>query len=225
MGFGSNPLGTRPSWKVTRAFFDRDVVIAAVDKATRDVLSKFGAFVRTTAKQSIKKAPFASKKERGQDRIDFSRKTSTPGSPPYSQTGKLKKGIFFSFDRQTKSVVVGPARFPSGAGTAPATLEYGGAAGRRRNMRRTVRHVGDGGEVEIGGWFCATTKINREGTQVTYIKLRTQAQADRANRLNEKLYGPMILGPAAIAARPYMHPALQKELPKLPAMWANSVKP
>jgi hypothetical protein len=212
-------------WQVKEALFDKDVVLRAVDKATREVLSKFGAYVRTTAKQSIKKTPFASKKERGQERIDFSRKTSTPGSPPYSQTGKLKKGIFFSFDRQTKSVVTGPARFPSGKGTAPAVLEYGGSVGSRRNMRRTVRHVGDGGEIEIGGWFCATTKINREGTQVTYAKLRTQAQADRANRLNAKLYGPLILNPKAVAARHYMQPALQKELPKLPAMWANSVKP
>ena len=225
MGFGSNPIGTRPTWKVTRAFFDRDVLVAACDKATRDVLSKFGAYVRTTAKQSIKKSPFATKKERGQERIDFSRKTSTPGSPPFSQTGGLKKGIFFSYDRQARRVVIGPARFHSGKGTAPAVLEYGGSVGSRGNLRRTIRRVGDGGEIEVGGWFCATTKVNREGRQVTYVKLRTQAQADRANRLNEELYGPMTLGPAVVAARPFMQPALTKELPKLPAMWANSVKP
>ena len=49
------------------------------------------------------------------------------------------------------------------------------------------------------------------------------AQADRANALNEELYGPEFLGPSPLAARPYMGPALTRELPKLPPLWANSV--
>ena len=45
---------------------------------------------------------------------------------------------------------------------------------------------------------------------------------DRANRLNEELYGPEFIGGNQIEARPYMGPALQKEMPNLPALWAES---
>ena len=41
--------------RIKDMFFDRHVVIAAVDKAKRKVLSKAGAFIRTAAKSSIRK--------------------------------------------------------------------------------------------------------------------------------------------------------------------------
>lgn len=52
-------------------FFDRKAVLAAVDKATLRVLSKFGAFVRRRAKSSIRKR----------------KKASPPGQPPSSHSG------------------------------------------------------------------------------------------------------------------------------------------
>lgn len=92
-----------------RWFFDRQAVIDATDKATRKVLSRFGAFVRTTARHSIRK-----------------RKTSAPpGSPPSSHTGLLKKFIFFGYDRDKRSVVIGPAKLNT-ATEAPSVLEHGG---------------------------------------------------------------------------------------------------
>ena len=69
-----------------------------------------------------------------------------------------------------------------------------------------------------------TTKRTTDGKWVTYTKLTTQAQADRANRLNEELYGPEYIGGKPIAARPYMGPALRAEMPNLPALWANSIQ-
>ena len=59
-------------------FFDRQAVISKVDAATRRVLSKFGAFVRRSAKSSIRKL----------------KKPAPPGHPPSSHTGLLKKFIF-----------------------------------------------------------------------------------------------------------------------------------
>ena len=92
-------------------FFDRQKILDSVDAATRRVLSKFGAFVRTRARTSIRKR----------------KGTSAPGSQPYSHVGTLRELIFFSYDREAQSVVIGPtlASDPTGA---PENLEYGGAA-------------------------------------------------------------------------------------------------
>ena len=136
-------------------FFDTKAVLSATDKATRRVFSRFGAFVRTTARHSIRKR----------------RRTSAPGEPPSSHTGLLKRFIFFGYDRERRSVVIGPARLNQKVGDAPAALEYGGMSTvveglRRRRRKRRIR----------------------------------------------------------IAARPYMGPSFEKEKPKLPAMWASSIR-
>ena len=90
-------------------FFDRAVVINAVDRATLRVLSKFGAFVRTRAESSIRKR----------------KKASLAGDPPSSHVGLLKALIFFSFDQGSRSVVIGPTLINRPTG-APEVLEYGG---------------------------------------------------------------------------------------------------
>ena len=92
-----------------------------------------------------------------------------------------------------------------------------------RNKRRALRKVGHGGEIAIGAaarWRGANT--NADGIPVVYIKLRTQAQADRANRLNEQLYGPLYRI-AYIDPRPFMGPALAQVQPSLSSLWANSI--
>jgi hypothetical protein len=92
-------------------FFDRPAVQNATDRATNRNLSRFGAFVRTRSRSSIRKR----------------KAISEPGKPPSSHVGTLKKFIFFSFEPTTKSVVIGPTRTSAG-GEAPALLEYGGTA-------------------------------------------------------------------------------------------------
>jgi hypothetical protein len=140
-------------------FFDSKEVVSATDKAARSVLSKIGAFIRREAKSSIK--PGGRK-----------HKTSLPGEPPRSQTGLLKRFIFFGYDTSTQSVVVGPAKLGGVKGKdAPHTLEYGGKAA---------------------------------------ISHQLSAFSNKKS--------------VTIAPRPYMNPALNKNLPKLPAMWANSIK-
>ncbi|MCZ2341691.1 MAG: hypothetical protein LC104_07830 [Bacteroidales bacterium] len=78
-------------------------------KATRKVLSKFGAYVRQRAKTSIRKR----------------KGISPPGSPPYSHVGLLKKFLFFAYDAERQSVVIGPTRIRE-ASEAPKLLEHGG---------------------------------------------------------------------------------------------------
>ena len=139
-------------FEIKQLFFDRRAVTTRMEPAKRKVLSRFGAFVRRTAKGSIRRR----------------KKPAPPGSPPSSHTGLLRKFIFFGFDRDRHSVVIGPVRLDRrGRGEAPSLLEYGGQTTlvRRGKRRRT-----------------------------TY------------------------------RARPYMGPAFEKEQPKLPAMWLDSVK-
>jgi len=111
---------------IKKMFFDRKVVRSAVDRATRRVFSKFGAFVRRGAKSSIRKR----------------KRISTPGEPPSSHSGLLKRLIYFGYDRQRRSVVIGPVRLNQKVGDAPEALEYGGTStvvaslrGRRKKRR------------------------------------------------------------------------------------------
>lgn len=108
-------------------FFDRDKVVREADKATRANLSKAGAFVRTAARSSIRKR----------------KSISAPGSPPSSHTGLLRQ-IFFGWDSQSRTVVVGPMRLNQKIGNAPEALERGGISeimtGPRRKRRR--RRIG-----------------------------------------------------------------------------------
>src|SRR5438094_633994 len=92
-------------------FFDRPRVHKAMDKAARAALSKFGSFVRTRAKSSIRRR----------------KRISAAGQPPSSHTGLLKDFIFFAYEPDAKTVVIGPARLNRTTG-APRLLEEGGTA-------------------------------------------------------------------------------------------------
>jgi len=154
-----------------KMFFDAPAIMRAVDAATRKVLSRFGAFVRTAAQSSMLRHPVRKgfgAKSKVSDRAGVSK----PGEPPFPHTGLLVKNIYFGYDRAQRSVVIGATRLNAQSMNAPEVLEYGG-----------------------------TSQI------VTRRK------------------GKRTMVPAKIAARPFMHPALGTELPKLPAMWRDSVKP
>lgn len=101
-----------------KSFFDSKAVTDALDPAVRKALSRFGAFVRTRSRSSIKKGKGKSK----------------PGQPPKAHQGDIKR-ILFGYDAAAKSVVIGPIRYGSASG-APETLEYGGYA---RLKGKTVR--------------------------------------------------------------------------------------
>jgi len=108
-------------FEMTQLFFDSKKVRRSVDRTTRRVLSKFGAFVRRTARSSIRKR----------------KKASPPGSPPSSHIGLLKKFIWFGYEPAKRSVVIGPARLSqAGRGEAPSLLEYGGTGVVERRGKR-----------------------------------------------------------------------------------------
>ncbi len=136
-------------------FFDSKKVISALDKAGRKALSRFGAFVRTSARSSIRRR----------------KGTSKPGQPPLAHQGDIKK-ILFAYDSSSRGVVVGPVRYSGKKGFATKVLEHGG-----------------------------NTLIEKK---------------DRKGKVRRKT--------VHIEARPFMAPAFEKNLPKLPGLWRNSMK-
>lgn len=101
-------------------FFDRPVM-ARVPAAERKALSRFGAHVRTRARTSIRKR----------------KGTSAPGSPPYSHGRHLLRSfILFAYDKDTRSVVIGPAKLNAQVGNAPEALEKGGMSEMLGGSRR-----------------------------------------------------------------------------------------
>lgn len=141
-------------------FFDRSVVGRAVDKAKKRNLSMAGAFVRRRARQSMKKVrrkrlSEMDETERLVHRIrmgEYQRgerlrrperpfKGADPGEPPRYRTRLLKDFIFFAFEPERETTVVGPVALnrprpgSPDAETVPELLEFGGAF-RRNGQRR-----------------------------------------------------------------------------------------
>ncbi len=112
------------------SFFDRQKVQDAADKATRKVLSRFGAYTRQRARTSLR----------------YRKASSVPGMPPTvhrtmtrtktnKKTGVAKKQtvsplrefVFFAFDASRKTVVIGPALLNGKGGPMILrAIEYGG---------------------------------------------------------------------------------------------------
>ncbi|GHT13373.1 hypothetical protein FACS1894170_09290 [Planctomycetales bacterium] len=60
------------------------------------------------------------------------------GSPPFSHSGTLKKFLFFGYDPNRRSVVIGPVVVPGKSGKAPSVLEHGGRIVLPRGNSATV---------------------------------------------------------------------------------------
>lgn len=98
-------------------FFDRPAITSKLDDAARKTLSKFGSYVRTRARRSIRTRK---------------KKSATPGNPPFDHGGYLRRWIFFQYEPENYGVVIGPKLFGSGKPpkgsdkTVPQLLEEGG---------------------------------------------------------------------------------------------------
>lgn len=106
-------------------FFDRNV-IRGTSAAHHDAMSRFGAYVRDTAKKSMRTAR-TRKTSRNTitvlvgppGRQSFRRITATPskpGRPPRSIKGQLKRFLIFEYSSFFKNVVIGPIWLPQAKG-------------------------------------------------------------------------------------------------------------
>lgn len=148
-------------------FIDRAKVLKKIGEARAKSLMRGGGRIRITAQRSMRY------RENG---------ASRPGDPPFAhkKTGALlRKLLFFIYDDQSDSVVVGPV--VARKGEAPRLNEFGGVI---RNPR--TRFI-------TGNRGAPRTRIPA-GAFITY------------------------------PPRPFMSPALEKQLPRLPKDWANSVQ-
>jgi len=121
-------------------FFDRALVQSAVDAAALRAMARFGAYVRTAARRSIRPR----------------KAVSQAGQPPTSRLGLLRDLILFGYDASSESTVVGPARLNGrGDGSAPGLLERGGT--RRARAGRAVYFTNDPGR-DANGKFVSDGK-------------------------------------------------------------------
>lgn len=104
-------------------FFDRGAVLAAVGAAATTGMKRTGGYVRAVARNSMKKSLVA----------------SAPGAPPHVHVGTLKNLLFFAFDLQSESVVVGPVGFKGSA--VPKVLEFGGGPIAKRPYMKPAQEL------------------------------------------------------------------------------------
>ena len=130
----------KAGFKVTKMFFDKPSVKNAMDKETRKAFRKFGAYVRTRARSSIRRR----------------RKASSPGKPPSSHTGLLKTYIYFDGDEDNVVIGAMPLNMKNVVGAGgekiPQILEHGGTViqtevfkwgkWRRADLRSRRRNAG-----------------------------------------------------------------------------------
>ncbi|MGH7143116.1 MAG: hypothetical protein ACREJ2_03160 [Planctomycetota bacterium] len=101
-----------------RVYSNFPAVRDKAEYATFKNLGQAGAVIRKLARNSIR----------------IAKNPSTPGTPPHSRTGNLKRAILFAIDRNKQSVVIGPDA--DVVGTSGAAHEFGGAYKRERYDKR-----------------------------------------------------------------------------------------
>jgi hypothetical protein len=120
-------------------------VVFAIERGQAKVFRRFGAFVRQTARRSIRKR----------------KKVSRPGQPPSSHTGALKNLIQFAYDPRARSVVIGPILGSSRSG-APAGLEWGAPS-------RIMAGARQGQEIRIQPRPYMTPAFTQEATKLPQL--------------------------------------------------------
>lgn len=211
MAFGM-PGGFRQSFNVTYAakdwFFDREKVIDLIEKKKHRSMRTMGAYIRRTARGSIKSrsakkhwrrmAKLRKRYEAGkfQGPMENDVRRSAPGQPPFSWQSQEPniKTILYRYDSATDSVVIGPVKLV-GSKThppVPHTLEYGGTT-----EIEEYRFPG------TAKWIRGRPPHRRS----SYWKNRRPAESRRRS--------------SHVAARPFMHPALRKEAPKFPELFSR----
>ena len=130
-------------------FFDRPKVMRAVRDGSKSVYARFGAFIRTSARSSIRQR----------------KRVAAAGSPPSSHDGRLRDFIFFGYDDRTETTVVGPALFKRQSPTAPNLLEFGGQV---QGDGRVIYVTREAGRDESGRFVSQGKKRVELNGQITY---------------------------------------------------------
>lgn len=127
------------------------------------------------------------------------KRASSPGQTPSIHSkdkNRTLKKILFGYDPAAHSVIVGPVGF--GTATAPRALELGGNS--------TIR---------------VKAKNGNSGRRATPVQAASFKRRKALGLIQRK---PVVRKPIKVEPRPFMNPALKREAPKFPSLWAGSVK-
>ncbi len=119
---------------VKKFFFDRIKVNDAIEKGEKRALSKFGAYVRRADQTSLRyrkkiASPGAPPSAHVSQGFTRERKNKKTGAVTRQAKSPLRELIYFAYDPDKKSVVIGPVVFRGskvGGGVAPKLIEEGG---------------------------------------------------------------------------------------------------
>lgn len=95
-------------------------VLKAVKRSSNKALRSAGAYVRKTAQNAVSKSP----------------KSSSPGTPPHTRRGLLRRSILFGVEKERMTVVIGSAE--SFIGISMTAHEFGGMYRRRKYPKRPL---------------------------------------------------------------------------------------
>lgn len=165
-------------FKSQAGFFNRDLVIEAVDKATRKNMAKSGAMLRRVMQTSMR----------------YGKKPSQAGEPPRAhREGRgplLRKLLFFSYDPSTASVVVGPEKLPGAPGDAPRLQNEGGTVQRRVFVKKAGSRKATKAQAEAFKRLVRAGRIERAAKVTTAITLPARPYSVPAlNKAKPKLAG------------------------------------
>ncbi len=194
-------------------FFDRALVQNAIGKERAGALAKSAAFVRTDMRRSIKPSRRLRLDEmpdemraqyKGRPAKDRPLASSAPGEAPRGRTKRLKGSILFAFDSRSKSALVGPARLPSSRSPhAPRVLEEGGQSTVLVPNRRTKKSGRKPTEAQFAG----------------FKKAQENGKLEKSTQPRSMLEIPVTVNP-----RPYVGPALRKNLNRIPRGFRNLIR-
>ena len=103
-------------------FFDTKLVESTVDRATKNALGKMGAFIRQTARKSMR----------------HKKTKPAPGAPAKKSPDKINlRFILYNYEPKTNSVVVGPVKLSRRK--VANLMEFGGTVETTFRTGRVVR--------------------------------------------------------------------------------------
>lgn len=200
--------------KVTISDLSHNVVKAA-QAASAKALRKAGAKIRAIARNSIKISP----------------NKSEPGRPPHSRKGKLRDAIVFNVEPDAGILTVGTNS--GDVGKLGGTHEHGGTEppkkaaplGRRANW---LLHVGGHGPIlyAAGRFRFAKLTSQKQVERAVVVARDIAASNPGFAGLSDKTSEAVLSAPTErhYPPRPFMEPAFERVRPKLPDLWAGSVR-
>jgi hypothetical protein len=108
-------------------FLDRPKVAAMLTRNEQRFLNRVGGQYRLVVKRSMRSGKATKRKDESY---------AAPGQPPRYHTKLLRDNIFYQYDPEKSTVIVGSRKLNGTDGNIPRVLEFGGTAQGRKKRDR-----------------------------------------------------------------------------------------